>query len=190
MRRTAARALILPWPPFGKCMLPKIVRVHTFGRVVFLRWSNEISTFFIFRWIRAPILSGCMLWVPFSESRVFSIGLTKYKEFWCFDGFVCCIGRPFDHHFWAFWNHRKLKNVKIAQGFSYFLDTRANHIEQCLLTIHNSWALWSHRQIAKCWNYTRFFILFGPVDLRWLPTWPHPQTFPDKASGLINGGRG
>ena len=37
--------------------------------------------FFIFRWIRAPILSGCMLWVPFLESRVFSIGLTKYQEF-------------------------------------------------------------------------------------------------------------
>ena len=41
----------------------EIVRVHTFGGIIFLFWSKEITTFSMFRWIRAPILSQCMLLV-------------------------------------------------------------------------------------------------------------------------------
>ena len=41
----------------------EIVRVHTFGGIIFLFWSKEITTFSMFRWIRAPILSQCMFLV-------------------------------------------------------------------------------------------------------------------------------
>ena len=129
---------------------PKIVRVHTFWRIVFLLRSNEISTFLICRLIRAPIWLGCMLWVRFSENRFFCIGPMKYQHFWLFDGFVCCIGRPFNHHSWAFWNHQQIENIASAQCFSYFSDTRSNHIEWMLPTIDHSWAFRNHRQIATC----------------------------------------
>ena len=154
---------------------PKIVRVHTLGGIVFLLWSNEISTFLICRLIRAPCLSGCMLWVRFSESRVFCIGLMKYQQFWFFDGFVRCIGRPFDQHFWALLNHKQIENVEIAQGFSYFLNTRSNHSEWMLLPIGHSWAFRNHRQIENFQNYTRFFI-FVLNRIEWiLRTWENFQ---------------
>ena len=146
---------------------PKIVRVHTFGGIVFLLWSNEISTFLICRLIRAPCLSGCMLWVRFSESRVFCIGLMKYQQFWFFDGFVRCIGRPFDYQSWALRIIAKLENVEITQGFSYFLETRSNHIKWMLPTIKNSWAIRNHQQIENCWFYTRFFI-FVSNHIEWI----------------------
>ena len=112
-------------------------------------------------WIRAPILSQCMLLVSFSESCLFCVGLTKYQQFWFVNGFVCCIGRPLDDQSWALWNHRQIENVKIAQGFSLFLGTRSNHIEWSLPTMKHSWAFWNHRTIENYWNYTRFFILFS-----------------------------
>ena len=117
-----------------------------------------------------------MLWAWFSESRVFCFGLTKYQQFWFFERFVSCIGRPFDHNSWALQNHRQIENVEITQGFLYFFDTRPNHIEWIVLTIKISWAIRNHRQIEKCWNYTRIFILFW-TRIEWmLPTlensWP------------------
>ena len=155
------------------------VRLHAsgliFGESRFLLLSNEISTFLIFRLIRAPCLSGCMLWVRFSESRVFCIGLMKYQQFWFFDGFVRCIGRPFDQHFWAVLNHKQNENVEIAQGFSYFLNTRSNHSEWMLLPIGHSWAFRNHRQIENFQNYTRFFIFFLN-RIEWiLRTWENFQ---------------
>ena len=138
--------------------------------------------FLICWWIRAPILSQCMLLVRFSESRMFCIGLVKYQQFWFFDRFVCCIGRPFDLHSWALRNHSEIENVKTAQCFSYVFETRSTHIEWMLPTNKNSWAIWNHEQIENCWNYTRFFILFSN-HIEWilrtlknsLAFWNHPH---------------
>ena len=91
----------------------------------------------------------------------FCIGLMKYQQFWFFDHFVCCIGRPFDLHSWALRNHSQIENVKTAQCFSYVFETISNHIEWMLPTNKNSWAILNHEQIENCWNYTRFFILFS-----------------------------
>ena len=152
---------MLVWSLLANACKPNIFRVHTFWRIVFLFRSNEISTFLIFRLIRAPIWLGCMLWVRLLESRFFCFGLMKYQQFWFFDGFVCCIGRPFNHHSWAFWNHQQIENIEIAQGFSYFFDTRSNYIEWLLPTNKNFWAIRNHQQIENYWNYTRFFILLS-----------------------------
>ena len=140
---------------------PKIDRVHTFWRIVFLLWSNEISTFFVLLMHQgAHIVAGHAFGFIFGE-LVFCVGLTKYQQFWFFNGFVCCIGRPLDDQSWALWNHRQIENVKIAQGFSLFLGTRSNHIEWSLPTMKHSWAFWNHRTIENYWNYTRFFIYFS-----------------------------
>ena len=149
---------------------PKIVRVQFFCVIVFLLRSNEISTFSIFRWLKVPILSGVdALGSIFGES-FFCFGLMKYQQFSFFDGFVCCIGRPFNNHSWAFWNHQQFGNVESAQGFSYFLDARPNHIEWTLPTIEYSWAIRNHQQIGNCWNYTRFFTFFWKHIAWMLPT--------------------
>ena len=129
---------------------PKIIRVHTFWGMFFLLWSNEISTFFDLLMDQgAHFVTVHAFGSIFGES-FFWVGLTKYKQIWFFDRFVCCIGRPFNHHSWAFWNHQPIENIEIAQGFSYFSETRPNHIECMLPTIGHSWAFRNHRQIAKC----------------------------------------
>ena len=123
---------------------PKIDRVHTFWRIVFLLWSNEISTFFVLLMHQgAHIVAGHAFGFIFGE-LVFCVGLTKYQQFWFVNGFVCCIGRPFDHHSWALRNHSQIENAEIAQGFSYLFDTRANQIEWMLPTNKNCWAIRNH----------------------------------------------
>ena len=104
------------------------------GESFFCSGLMKYQHFLICWWIRAPILSQCMLLVRFSESRIFCIGLTKYQQFWFFDRFVCCIGRPFDLHSWALRNHSQIENVKTAQCFSYVFETRSNHIESIVVT--------------------------------------------------------
>ena len=140
---------------------PNIVRVHTFGGIVFLLWSNEISTFFDLLMDQGAHLGTVHAFDLVFGASCFCIGLTKYQHFWFLHRFVCCIGRPFDHHSWALRNRSQIENVEIAQGFSYVFDTTSNHIEWLLPTNKNSWAIRNHQQIENYRNYTRFFILFS-----------------------------
>ena len=135
-----------------------------FGESFFCSGLMKYQHFLICWWIRAPILSQCMLLVRFSESRMFCIGLVKYQQFWFFDRFVCCIGRPFDHYSWALRNHSQIENVKTAQCFSYVFDTISNHIEWMLPTTNKSWACWTHRQIENV-KITQGFSYYFQITL-------------------------
>jgi len=60
---------------------PKLDRVHTFWRIVFLLWSNEISTFFVLLMHQgAHVVAEHAFGLIFGE-LVFSVGLTKYQQF-------------------------------------------------------------------------------------------------------------